>query len=95
MDDGGGVMISWKTVEFLKAMGLRPKRTIRTVLWTGEEQGLLGSQTYMLAHKANEKEEFNLLMESDSGTFDPKGLDLSGSPEASCIMKEVLKYVFF
>lgn len=91
MDDGGGAMISWKAVEFLKAMNLRPKRTIRAILWTSEEQGMIGAHQYMEAHKGNEKEEFNFFMESDIGTFDPIGLDFSGNSDASCILKEVLK----
>lgn len=91
MDDGGGAMISWKAVEFLKAMNLRPKRTIRTILWTAEEQGLVGAQNYKENHKATEKEEFNFFMESDIGTFEPRGLDFSGNPDGACIIKEVLK----
>ena len=39
MDDGGGVMISWQALVTLKALNLRPKRTIRAVFWTAEEQG--------------------------------------------------------
>jgi carboxypeptidase Q len=91
MDDGGGAMISWKAVEFLKAMGLRPRRTIRSILWTSEEQGLLGAQNYKDNHKANEKEEFNFFMESDIGTFEPTGLDFSGNADGACIIKEILK----
>lgn len=93
MDDGGGAMISWKAVEFLKTMGLRPKRTIRSILWTSEEQGIIGAQSYMDKHREKEKEEFNFFMESDIGTFDPKGLDFSGNADAACILQEVLKYV--
>jgi carboxypeptidase Q len=91
MDDGGGAMISWKAVEFLKAMGLRPKRTIRSILWTSEEQGLIGAQHYLNNHKANERDEFNFFMESDIGTFEPRGLDFSGNADAACIIQEVLK----
>lgn len=91
MDDGGGMMISWKAVEFLKAMGLRPKRTIRAVLWAAEEQGYIGARQYMADHKSNEKEEFNLFMESDIGTFEPRGLDFDGTADGACIIKEVLK----
>lgn len=91
MDDGGGAMISWKAVEFLNAMGLRPRRTIRSILWTSEEQGLLGAQNYLENHKANEKEEFNFFMESDIGTFEPTGLDFSGNADGACIIKEILK----
>jgi carboxypeptidase Q len=91
MDDGGGMMISWKAVEFLRAMNLRPKRTIRAILWTAEEQGLIGAQQYQLAHAPNEQKEFNFFMESDIGTFEPRGLDFTGNADASCIVKEVLK----
>lgn len=91
MDDGGGAMISWKAVEFLKAMNLRPKRTIRTILWTAEEQGLVGAQNYKESHKGTEKDEFNFFMESDIGTFTPRGLDFSGNADGACIIKEVLK----
>lgn len=91
MDDGGGSMISWKAVEYLKALDLRPKRTIRAILWTSEEQGRIGAIYYHKEHRNNEAREFNFLMESDSGTFDPLGLDFSGNSEASCILKEILK----
>lgn len=91
MDDGGGAMISWKAVEFLKAMGLKPKRTIRAILWTAEEQGLIGAQQYMQNHLDKEKDEFNFFMESDIGTFEPRGLDYSGNADGACIIKEVLK----
>lgn len=84
-------MISWKAVEYLKALNLRPKRTIRAILWTAEEVGLVGSTSYHKSHKANEANEFSFLMESDAGTFDPLGLDFSGSTEAKCIVKEILK----
>lgn len=91
MDDGGGSMISWKAVEFLRSLNLRPKRTIRAVLFTSEEQGCIGSTRYHRMHSDNEAKEFNFLMESDSGTFDPIGIDFSGNAEASCIIKEILK----
>lgn len=91
MDDGGGMMISWKAVEFLKAMNLRPKRTIRAILWTAEEQGLVGASHYFEGHKDTEKDEFNFFLESDIGTFEPRGLDFSGNADGACIIKEVLK----
>ncbi|KAL5277515.1 hypothetical protein ACFFRR_002626 [Megaselia abdita] len=91
MDDGGGSWISWKAVQYLKAMDLRPKRTIRAILWTGEEFGLLGAKAYETAHKSHEQEEFNFFIESDAGTFEPRGLDFTGNKEAECIFKEVLK----
>lgn len=91
MDDGGGAFISWKALAYLKDMGLRPKRTLRAILWTGEEFGIKGAEAYEEAHKNNEREEFNFFMESDIGTFEPLGLDFSGNKDAECIFKEVLK----
>ncbi|XP_058118412.1 carboxypeptidase Q-like [Anopheles ziemanni] len=90
-DDAGGVFISWKAVAFLKAMGLRPKRTIRAIAWTAEEQGLEGVSVYERQHAADEREEFNVFFESDSGTYEPTGLDFSGNPEARCIFAEIAK----
>lgn len=84
-------MISWKAVEFLKAMGMRPRRTIRAILWAAEEQGLFGALGYQNDHKAKEAEEFNFFFESDIGTFEPTGLDFIGNKDAECIFKEVLQ----
>uniref|UniRef100_A0A1Y9IV47 Carboxypeptidase Q n=1 Tax=Anopheles minimus TaxID=112268 RepID=A0A1Y9IV47_9DIPT len=90
-DDAGGVFISWKAVTFLKAMGLRPRRTIRAIYWTAEEVGVEGAGAYERQHAKNEKQEFNVFFESDSGTFEPTGLDFSGNPAAQCIFAEVAK----
>lgn len=47
MDDGAGAFISWRALSILKQLNLKPKRTLRSVLWTGEEQGLLGALQYV------------------------------------------------
>lgn len=91
MDDGGGAYIARYATTFLSDMGFRPKRTIRSILWTGEEQGFFGAIAYMEQHKATEEKEFNLLMESDGGTFEPLGMDFSGNAMAKCIFNEVVK----
>jgi len=46
-DDGAGVIITLEAIRILRAVGVRPRRTIRIALWTGEEQGLLGSFAYV------------------------------------------------
>lgn len=90
MDDGGGMIISWFVPIALSQQRLKPKRTVRAILWTAEEPGLVGAQAYLKKHK-NELSNINFIMESDEGTFRPLGLDVAGSKQARCIIKEVLK----
>ena len=49
-DNGAGVAVAMEAVRILQAAGLKPRRTIRIALWTGEEQGLLGSRAYVKQH---------------------------------------------
>ncbi|MED6267004.1 hypothetical protein CHARACLAT_007758, partial [Characodon lateralis] len=90
MDDGGGAMISWEALSLIKDLGLRPRRTLRAVLWTAEEQGSVGAQQYFSLHKDNISN-FDLVMESDLGTFTPMGLQFTGSDAAGKVMEEVVK----
>ncbi|XP_042224672.1 carboxypeptidase Q-like [Homarus americanus] len=90
MDDGGGAMISWNSAVVLQRLGLRPRRTLRAILWAGEEQGLYGGFAYHKNH-VNESDKFQLLLESDIGTFNPLGLAFNGTQEATCILEEVTK----
>ncbi|XP_042345618.1 carboxypeptidase Q-like isoform X2 [Plectropomus leopardus] len=90
MDDGGGVMISWEALSLIKNLGLRPRRTMRAVLWSAEEQGGVGSKQYFDRHKENISN-FDLVMESDLGTFTPLALRFSGSDAARKVMEEVMK----
>jgi carboxypeptidase Q len=52
-DDGAGVVIAMEALRILKALRVEPARTIRIALWTGEEQGLLGSSAYVSRHIAD------------------------------------------
>jgi hypothetical protein len=49
-DNGAGVAVVMEAVRILQAQGLKPRRTIRVGLWTGEEQGLFGSKAYVRQH---------------------------------------------
>src|SRR6266705_1933940 len=49
-DNGAGVAATMEAVRILQALNLQPRRTIRIGLWTGEEQGLLGSRAYVAQH---------------------------------------------
>jgi carboxypeptidase Q len=49
-DNGAGVAVAMEAVRILQSLNLKPRRTIRIALWTGEEQGLLGSKAYVAEH---------------------------------------------
>lgn len=75
-DDGGGCIIAWETLRLLKELGLRPRRTIRAVLFTNEENGLRGGNAYRDAHRA-EIAKHILAIEADSGVYRPEGFGLA------------------
>jgi carboxypeptidase Q len=77
-DDGGGSIVAWEAARLLKQLRLRPRRTIRVVLYTNEENGLRGGSAYRDAHKA-ELANHVLAVESDSGVFRPVGFGLAES----------------
>ena len=76
MDDGGGCVAAWEAVKLIKRLGLKPKRTIRVVLWTNEENGSRGANGYRDAHRA-ELDKHVLAMESDNGVFKVNGFGVS------------------
>jgi carboxypeptidase Q len=55
-DNGAGSVVAMEVVRVLKAIGIQPRRTIRIALWSGEEEGLLGSRAYVSQHFASRPE---------------------------------------
>ena len=88
MDDGGGAFISWQALSTVRALGLTPKRTLRLVLWTDEEDGGVGSHQYYKLHK-DTADNVSIMFESDEGVFIPYGIQFTGSPEAKAVMKQI------
>lgn len=77
-DDGAGVVQSMDVLRLLKESGVRPKRSIRVVLFMNEENGLRGGRKYAeVAKLKGEKHVFAL--ESDAGGFTPRGFSFDGS----------------
>ena len=87
-DDGGGCVASWQAVKLIKDLGLKPKRTIRAVMWTNEENGLRGGEAYRDEH-LNELDNHILAMESDAGVFKPSGFGFSGPDESLIILQDI------
>lgn len=88
MDDGGGSVAAWEAVKLLARLGLRPRRTLRVVLWTNEENGLAGGNAYRDAHAA-ELDRHVLAIESDAGVFAPRGFGFTGSDSAYRVVRWV------
>jgi carboxypeptidase Q len=88
MDDGGGSVAAWEAVRLMKALGLRPRRTVRVVLWTAEENGQSGGRAYRDS-LGTAVDDHVLAMESDGGVFKPLGFGFTGSDEAYDIVREV------
>jgi carboxypeptidase Q len=74
-DDGAGCVIAMEALTTLRRMNLRPRRTIRVVLWTNEENGLGGARGYVKEHAAELKNHIAAI-ESDSGGFRPLGFTM-------------------
>jgi carboxypeptidase Q len=88
-DDAGGVTACWEALRILRELGLKPRRTIRVVAWTNEENGLRGAKAYRQLHDAEIKDHV-LALESDYGTFHPSGLSYSGNEEALAVLRQVV-----
>ncbi|HEU4950589.1 MAG TPA: M20/M25/M40 family metallo-hydrolase, partial [Holophagaceae bacterium] len=71
-DNGTGTVVAMETLRAIQALGVKPKRTLRVVLFTGEEQGLLGSTAYAEAHKG-EMANIQAVLVDDMGTGQIQG----------------------
>ena len=90
MDDAGGCVAAWEALRIMKKLGLRPKRTIRVVMWTNEENGTRGGNGYRDAH-LDELDNHILAIESDGGVFAPIGFGFSGSEAAFATITQIGK----
>jgi len=87
-DDGGACIASWEAVRLMKALGLRPRRTVRVVLFTNEENGGRGGQGYRDQHQA-ELANHVMMLETDGGVFRPLGFGFSGSDSARATVTDI------
>jgi len=95
-DNAIGCAIMMEAARILKTLGVKPRRTIRVALWSGEEEGLLGSLAYVKEHFGSFEEQkpgyekFGGYFNIDSGTGRVRGASVFGPPEAANIMREIL-----
>ncbi len=76
-DDGSGVAAVLEAARILKSLGIAPRRTIRFVFFSGEEQALLGSRAYVAAHE-KELDRVRAVLIMDEGAQAPLGFDVQG-----------------
>jgi len=81
-DDGGGCVASMEALRLIKSLGLRPRRTLRVVLWTNEENGLKGAEAYRDSVKADIGRHVAAI-ETDGGMERPKGFGVKCTLTAS------------
>jgi len=95
-DNGIGSSMMLEAARILAALHIRPRRTIRIALWSGEEEGLLGSLAYVQQHFGsfeNQKPDYAKLdayFNIDSGTGKPRGAGVFGPPAAADMVREML-----
>ena len=95
-DNGAGSVVMMEAVRILKALNIQPKRTIRIALWSGEEQGLLGSKGYVKKTFGDPKtmeflparEKFDVYFNVDNGTGKIRGIYLQGNEECRSIFSK-------
>jgi carboxypeptidase Q len=85
-DDGAGVVHAMEVLRLFKDLGIKPKRTIRVVLFMNEENGLRGGVEYA-RHVELKKEKHVAAIESDRGGFTPRGFSMS----CSAIVRDQIK----
>lgn len=98
-DDNAGCAISMEALRILKALNVKPRRTIRIAMWDAEEVGLIGSRNYVKNHfldreKKEKKAEYDKLsvyFNFDNGTGKIRGIYLQGNEAARPIFEEWLK----
>ncbi len=87
-DDGVGCVVTWEALRLMKKLGIRPRRTVRVVLFTNEENGLRGGRAYRDTY-LEQAEQHVLAIESDSGVFAPSRLGFTGSEAAQKMIREI------
>jgi carboxypeptidase Q len=89
-DNGTGTIAVLEAARALKAVGVKPRRTIRFVLFSGEEQGLHGSRAYVKAHE-KELDKISGVLVHDMGTGHVKSIGLQGRYDLRDTMEQVVE----
>jgi carboxypeptidase Q len=95
-DNAIGSAVMMEAARLIQSAGLRPHRTIRVALWSGEEGGIFGSQAYVKSHFGTAEDpkpewfKLNAYLNMDGGAGRIRGLRVFGPPEAAAVLRPVL-----
>ena len=86
-DNADGAVAVMEAMRILRALGARPRRTIRVALWSGEEQGLLGARAYVAQHfnSPEARDRLSVYLNDDPGSGKTLGFYMEGNREAKAI----------
>jgi carboxypeptidase Q len=87
-DDGGGCVVTWEALRMMKKLNLRPRRTVRVVLWTNEENGTRGGTAYRDQH-LGELANHVMMLESDGGVLRTIGFGFTGSDPGRARVRDI------
>jgi len=100
-DNAAGCAVMMEVMRILKSLDIKPRRTIRIALWSGEEEGLLGSRAYVKKHFADtangkwvlkpEYDKFSSYFNIDNGTGKVRGIYLQGNDKVKDIFSQWLQ----
>ena len=87
-DDGVGCVITWEALRLMKKIGVSPRRTVRLVLWTNEENGTRGAAAYAEKYASTAMNHV-FALEADSGVFEPARFGFTGSLAARNVIRDI------
>lgn len=92
LDDGGGCIAAWEALRWIRETGPPPRRTLRLVLWTNEENGLRGAKSYPETHR-DALDRHVVAIESDTGIGPVSGFAFTGSERAMVQLRTLLPHL--
>jgi Zn-dependent M28 family amino/carboxypeptidase len=88
-DNAAGTVVMMEAMRILKTLGVQPRRTIRIALWSGEEQGLLGSRGWV-ANNPDLHDQISAYVNVDNGTGRVRGIWNQSNPAATPVFEQIL-----
>ncbi|CAN5544111.1 M28 family metallopeptidase [soil metagenome] len=93
-DDAAGVFVTWRAMQLLHDLGLQPRRTVRFIAWTNEENGLRGAWEYRNSLSDEDIANHVLALEVDFGVFEPVGFGIAADEGFAAALKPIEELIW-